>query len=613
MNYLRTGKLVLIVVALALVLVACGGGEEAAPAPAATVAPTRPATAAQPTAVPQAATAVPQQPTAAPRPTTVPPPTATPRPVSSGTMTVALGGFGDFSMIKYGGGQGEYVSPIYDFVIGVDADRNLSAKHGFATSWEVADKGTLFTIKFREGVPFHNGTIADAADVRHMLELARDGKPVGWSRTPNLANELVSADTPDRQTLVYRIRPSASNIFWHIDNFSELGAGGGTNMLTSKSYIETAGFTEANKKPIGTGPYKFVSAQVNENLRLEAVENHFLLGVPKAKTILFRSVPEETTRTALLRSGEVDLTPISRASVKPLQTAGMTVFSKDGTLTVNIRVDPAFAANLESGPNPMYDVRVRQALVHYGIDRQTLADTFLQGGKASVDFPSAPGDLTFKAHAVPAYDVARAKALLTAAGYPNGFEMDYLMWNDRAGLPEDKEIEEAIAVMWEKIGIKVKRIPYSYTQWRSDLAAKKYKYTNADGSPGGGGVAYRRPTAAGVWALANSTIAGARQTAFWTHSSIDLMVLDNDGNYGARLSALSKEWAASENLAQYSERREKFSVLNIECGGCTGAGMGLVTIGPIYAGGKRIAKDWDMGVYGYGSNYENAAALSFTP
>jgi peptide/nickel transport system substrate-binding protein len=66
------------------------------------------------------------------------------------------------------------------------------------------------------------------------------------------------------------------------------------------------------RKPVGSGPYKFVEHVPGSHIKLGAVENHWRTGTPKFKTITFKIVPEETTRIALLRRGEVDVVEVSR-------------------------------------------------------------------------------------------------------------------------------------------------------------------------------------------------------------------------------------------------------------------------------------------------------------
>src|SRR5207237_9183458 len=106
-------------------------------------------------------------------------------------------------------------------------------------------------------------------------------------------------------------------------------------MVLPKKYLEANGDDVFARKPIGSGPYKFVEQAVGSHIKLTAVDNHWRIGVPKYKNVTFRLVPEETTRIALLRRGEVDLADISRERVKELEKEGF---------PIHIRKDEALIA-----------------------------------------------------------------------------------------------------------------------------------------------------------------------------------------------------------------------------------------------------------------------------
>src|SRR5256885_15172661 len=77
-------------------------------------------------------------------------------------------------------------------------------------------------------------------------------------------------------------------------------------IVLPKKYIEANGDDVFARKPIGTGPYKFVEQVVGSHIKMTAVDNHWRIGVPKYKNVTFKLVPEETTRIALLRRGGGD-------------------------------------------------------------------------------------------------------------------------------------------------------------------------------------------------------------------------------------------------------------------------------------------------------------------
>ena len=94
-------------------------------------------------------------------------------------------------------------------------------------------------------------------------------------------------------------------------------------MVLPKKYIEANGDDVFARKPVGSGPYRFVEQVTGSHVKLAAVDNHWRIGTPKYKNVTFRLVPEETTRIALLRRGEVDIADVSRERVKELEGEGL--------------------------------------------------------------------------------------------------------------------------------------------------------------------------------------------------------------------------------------------------------------------------------------------------
>ena len=101
-------------------------------------------------------------------------------------------------------------------------------------------------------------------------------------------------------------------------------------IVLPKKYIEANGDDVFARKPVGTGPYKFVEQVVGSHIKMTAVDNHWRIGVPKYKNVTFKLVPEETTRIALLRRGEVDVADVSRERVKELEKEGFPIHMPQG-------------------------------------------------------------------------------------------------------------------------------------------------------------------------------------------------------------------------------------------------------------------------------------------
>ena len=600
MRFTRTRLVFLGAIIVSLLLAACGGGEDATAPPRATAAP-------QATTAPQPGATTPAQatarPTAAPTATPVPPPTATPSPTSSGELTVAISSFQNFELVSVGGISKLYLDSIYDYIIGTNNDGKLDGKTGLASSWELSADGTTFTVKVRDNVPFHDGTIASAADIEFMFEETTSDR-WDYSAKGNFTNDLVSHQAVDRTTFTYTLKKR--NIFWHVEFMSRAGRGGTPNHVLPATYIREAGREGINRKPVGTGTYKFKSAQVNDRLVLEAVDyEHFIYGLPRTKTLSYRAVPEATTQIALARAGDVDIIPVSRAGVSSAKAGGLQIFTRNNAGTGAIRVEGQFVKEYNGKPNPLNNRMVRQALFWYGIDRKAIVETFMQGLAAQVtmNYPLTAVDLAYLTDIpVPEYDPAKAKAMLAEAGYANGFDLRVFTWDPpRPGLPEGPEIMEAISVWWEGIGINIERQPIDNSPWRTQLFAQEY------GAPkDGGNGAWDRPTVTGMWFLSTRSTAGSG-----AGGSHDIAGSAFGTNFDPEMHRLGQAWAGSANLEEYVANGQIYAKAQNECVGCTGGGVPVLTGGTLFATTKAVDLKWSLGNAGYGFNFEQAAALRF--
>jgi len=237
-------------------------------------------------------------------------------------------------------------------------------------------------------------------------------------------------------------------------------------MVLPKKYIESVGDDVFARKPVGSGPYKFVEHVTGSHIRLEAVPSHWRLGTPKYKTMLFRLVPEETTRIALLRRGEVDIADVSRERGAELGNEGFPVHYRRDEAILHMW----FVFGPDGWVPPVKDKRVREAL-NVAIDRNEIAQSIFAGKADPAAIPMGLSwsfkDIGFKVtpEMMYAYDPTRAKKLLADAGHPNGFAIDVYAYQ-LPGLSEGKSFAEAVAGYWQKIGVQTKLIPVDYPAFR---------------------------------------------------------------------------------------------------------------------------------------------------
>ena len=436
------------------------------PAPVATSAPTQ-----APTSAPAPAATLAPVATSAPAATTAP--TAAPKPSvkqPSGTLNVALSTFESETFLPWNGGvaRQSYLLMIYDVLVYSDpkTDQQLP---GLAEKWEMSSDGKTWTFYIRKGVQFHEGYgELTAEDVKYSFERMIDKTSVG-SPAQLLRNIIDKVETPEPYKVVVSLKTPYVGLVGGYLN--DTNAGG---IVVSKKYVTAVGDEKANAHPIGTGPYTLAEEHKKGGpIKLktaDGVEKHWRI-TPDYQNVNFLLVPEEATRVAMLKNGEADVAPISYDSIDTVKSSGLNVISIPKNWAPLIRfggivtTDPKrYDAN-----NPWSKKEVRQAL-NYAIDRAAIAKTIFKGEATPVG-ASMPLNVWSDIPAYP-YDPAKAKQLLTQAGYPNGFQLPLRTFTANPGA-ELPTIGEAVALYWKAIGVDVKIVPSDWNTVRGDLLGAK--------------------------------------------------------------------------------------------------------------------------------------------
>ncbi|MSQ26063.1 MAG: ABC transporter substrate-binding protein [Dehalococcoidia bacterium] len=580
---MRFGKVRLLLfsgVVASLIVAACGGGgggdeEEAAPAaPAApTATPTRaPATA--PTAI------------VAPRPTAVPAatvaPTATARPVPRGELRYALNEMGTFKGFQDQGVTNIYLDAAYDYMIGSTPDGIDDPTSGIISQWTVSADGKVWTLKTRDGIKFHNGDAATAKDVAFWLNYGISDDSRFSSKGAHI-RDVQSFTAPDNNTAVVTLR--SPNVFWPQTQISKAGCGGSPCQLVPEKYFTSVGTGGFNKTPVSSGPYKITNIQIGASMTMEAVDNHWFFGTPRFKTLYWQLVPEEITRLALLKNRDIEATNISRdGAVQLKNTRGVKTFNRDGSGTVNIRLENQWVTEYPGyGKNPLSVLAVRQALVLHAIDRDTLASTFLKGfATSTVNYPVTVADVAYEKLPLPKFDPAKAKQMIADAGWAKGFELDFFIW-PRPALPEGEEMAESIAQGWEKIGVKVNRRNMSYDSWKDNWLFPA-KWT--------------RPSVSGLWYLANNRISAS------LGQSVNNKASQYSQSYSQDTIDLGQKWFNAKTPEEYKKLGLEFTrhvANNLEMQ------PALFDVGVLVAtvdDPKLIPADWKIAAFPYSLGLE---------
>jgi peptide/nickel transport system substrate-binding protein len=321
-----------------------------------------------------------------------------------------------------------------------------------AESWTVSADQRVYEFKLREGVKFHNGDPFTADDVKFSFYRTKGAR-------------LLKEKVRDVEVVgPYRVRFHLHEPFPDFMAFyGTLVTGAG--WIVPKKYVERVGDDGFKKHPIGLGPYKFVSHSVGVELVMEAFEGYWRK-MPSVKRLVFKSVPEATTRLAMLKRGEVDIAYLLEAP-----EAGE--LKKDPNLRLafsgGIGISAMDFLDMWDPKSPWSDKRVRLA-ASYAIDRQRLSEAETLGASKPTG-SLIPRTFEFALPIEPPpYNPAKAKQLLTEAGYPNGFDAGELHVT-----PPYFSRGEAVAGYLGAVGIRSRMRPMERAAFFAAWQAKKLR------------------------------------------------------------------------------------------------------------------------------------------
>jgi peptide/nickel transport system substrate-binding protein len=304
-----------------------------------------------------------------------------------------------------------------------------------AESWRESDDGLTYEFMLREGLTFHNGDPFTAEDVKFSF-LRYKGTSAKLLHERVQAVEIVD---PHRVRFVLRSPwPDFMAFYATIAT--------GAAWIVPKKYIEQVGDDAFKQKPVGLGPYRFVRMEPGVELVLEAQE-HYWRKTPSINRLIFKGIPERTTRLAMLKNGEADIAYLMIGDEA-------SAIEADPKLRL-ARVIPAATWWLDfpeqwDAKSPWHDRRVRLAAA-LALDKQAINEVE-RLGFSRLTGSIIPSTLEFAMRLEPyPYNVAQAKRLLAEAGYPNGFDA-----GDFTPLPPFFTMAEAIGNYLGAVGIRTK-------------------------------------------------------------------------------------------------------------------------------------------------------------
>src|SRR5215813_15666154 len=201
-------------------------------------------------------------------------------------------------------GNAVYQATMYDSLVGFDIDKG-GLGPGVAERWVMSDDGLSWTFYLRPGQSFHNCDPLTAHDVKFSLERQMSPKSLA-AAAGSMRRSIKSIEVVDDLTV--RVNTNEPQLGLPAALSRAVAPEGA---IMPKKYIETVGEEEFRKKPIGSGPWKFVRSVPGDRVEFEAVGHAHWRGRPLFKSLHILQVPEEATRVAMVRTGEAAIASIS--------------------------------------------------------------------------------------------------------------------------------------------------------------------------------------------------------------------------------------------------------------------------------------------------------------
>ena len=339
-----------------------------------------------------------------------------------------------------------------------------------AESWRESPDGLAYEFKLREGLKFHNGDPFTAADVKFSFQRYR-GAAAKLLHERVQAVEIVD---PHRVRFVLN-KPWPDFLAFYATPAT------GAAWIVPKNYIEKVGEEGFRRHPIGLGPYRFVSVNAGVELVLEANDQYWRKK-PSIKRIVFKGVPDRTTRLAMLKTGEADIgylmVGVEAATIQADPRLRLVKVISSATWWIEF-------PEQWKPTSPWHDRRVRVA-ANLALDKQSINDAE-RLGYSRLTGSIIPNVLEFALRIEPyPYDLAQAKRLLAEAGYPGGFDA-----GDLTPLPPFTTMGEAIANSLALAGIRTRVRTLERAAFLDVWRAKKLQGLIANASAAQGNAAAR--------------------------------------------------------------------------------------------------------------------------
>jgi len=339
-----------------------------------------------------------------------------------------------------------------------------------AETWSTSPDGLSYEFVLRQGVKFHNGEPVTAGDVKFSFERYHG------AAHQLMKDNVAAIETPDPQHIRFKLKKP-----WP-DFITFYSTATGSGWIVPRKYVEQVGDEGFKKAPIGAGPYKFVSFTPGIELVLEAFDEYWRKP-PSVKRLVMKVIPDEATRLAALKRGEVDIAYSIRSELAeelqrtPRLALKPVVLQAPNWLYFPEQWDPK---------SPWHDLRVRQA-ANLAIDREGMSQALFLG-YCKITNSIVP--YTFDFYWQPpgaVYDPAKARKLLAEAGYASGFDAGLLYCDSSYSNMAEVSLDNL-----QQIGIRARLQPIERAAFFAGYVDKKYTRGIIQGASGAFGNAATR-------------------------------------------------------------------------------------------------------------------------
>lgn len=292
-------------------------------------------------------------------------------------------------------------SAMLEGLLGFDRDGKII--NVLATDYSVSEDALEYTFKLRQDVKFHDGTPFNAEAVKVNIERIMNDE--GLRLNSRGFNQIAKVEILDDFQIKVVLKAPYSSMLTRFVS---------AKMISPKMIKENS--AEIAKKPVGTGPFKFVEWVQGDHLTVERNDEYWEKG-DRVKKITYKPVPENGSRVAMLKTGEASVIyPLPQQNINELKNNKDVVIDK-------VPSTIARYVSINTMKKPFNDLRVRQAL-NYAVSKDAFIKVVNSGFGLPLDSAIPSKTLYYSKQELYKQDIDKAKELLKEAGYPDGFKAE---------------------------------------------------------------------------------------------------------------------------------------------------------------------------------------------